>query len=78
MNKHDAVEQAYKNGYSTHYDTLYRMGDVYEKFGDSQLALKYLNDALLQNPNPELENKIKRIEAWHASNKEFYTLPKTP
>ena len=36
-------------------------------------ALKYLNEALKQNPNPDLENKIKNIETKHAINKEFYS-----
>lgn len=65
--------EAYKNGYSSNYDTLYKIGDIYEKFGDTRSALKYLQDACKQSPNPEIENKIKKIEAWHAMNKEFYS-----
>ena len=49
------------------------MGDIYEKFGDTRSSLKYLKEALEQNPNTELENKIKRIEANDAINKEFYS-----
>ena len=55
------------------YETLYKIGDIYQKFGDTRSALKYLNDALKQNPNPTLENKIKKIETEHAINKEFYS-----
>ena len=36
-------------------------------------ALKYLNEATLQNPNSELENKIKRISTNDSTNKEFYS-----
>ena len=65
--------EAYKKGFSTDYETLYKIGDIYQKFGDTRSALKYLNEALKQSPNPELENKIKNIEAKHAINKEFYS-----
>lgn len=65
--------EAYKRGYETNYDMLYKMGDIYEKFGDTRSALKYLNDASKQNPNSELDNKIKRIEAQHSINNEYYS-----
>ena len=65
--------EAYKKGFSTDYETLYKIGDIYQKFGDTRSALKYLNEALKQNPNPDLENKIKNIETKHAINKEFYS-----
>ena len=66
-------KEAYKAGYSNHYETLYKMGDVYEKFGDTESALKYLNLAYKKNPNSELENKIKRVEALNQTNKEYYS-----
>ena len=50
-----------------------RYGDIYEKFGDTRSALKYLHEAQKQSANPELENKIKRIEAQDAINKEYYS-----
>ena len=65
--------ESYKRGYETNYDLLYRMGDIYEKFGDTRSALKYLQDAKKQSDNPELENKIQKIEAQDAINKEFYS-----
>ncbi len=65
--------EAYQRGYQTNYDMLYKMGDIYEKFGDTRSALKYLNDASAQNPNSELDNKIKRIEAQDSINKEYYS-----
>lgn len=65
--------ESYKRGYETNYDLLCRMGDIYEKFGDTRSALKYLQDAKKQSENPELENKIQKIEAQDAINKEFYS-----
>ena len=65
--------EAYKLGFSNNYDTLFRIGDIYEKLGDTRSALKYLNEAFQQSPNTNLENKIKKIEAKHAVNKEFYS-----
>lgn len=64
---------AYERGYTTNYDMLYKMGDIYEKFGDTRSALKYLNDASAQNPNSELDNKIKRIETQHSINNTYYS-----
>lgn len=63
--------QAYKNGYESNYDLLYKMGDIYEKLGDSRSALKYLKDAEKQSSNPELSEKIKRVEAENAVNNEY-------
>ena len=65
--------EAYSRGYTTNYDMLYKIGDIYEKFGDTRSALKYLQDASAQNPNSELDNKIKRIEAQHSINNEYYS-----
>ena len=64
--------KAYSLGSVTDYNLLYKMGDTYEKLGDSRSALKYLEEALKQSPNPELENQIKRIEAFDQQNKEYY------
>ena len=64
---------AYKLGFDTNYDLLYRIGDIYEKFGDTRSSLKYLNEAKKQSPNAELDNKIKRIETQDAINKEYYS-----
>lgn len=64
--------QAYKHGYDSHYETLYKMGDIYEKFGDSRSALKYFKEAQKQNPNEELDKRVLKIEAYNPTNKEFY------
>ena len=66
-------KEAYNLGFNKNYDTLYKMGDIYEKLGDTRSALVYLKEAETQNPNPELTNKIKRIELNNTTNKEFYS-----
>lgn len=43
-------KEAYKRGYSGNYDTLYKIGDIYEKFGDTEAALKYLKLAGSKKP----------------------------
>ena len=60
--------EAYKNGFETNYNLLFKMGDVYEKLGDTRSALKYLKNAEKQSPNSELSAKIKRIEAEDSVN----------
>ena len=65
--------EAYKLGLKTNYDLLYKMGDIYEKFGDTRSALKYLKEAQLQSSNPEIDNKIKYVEQKHTTNQEYYS-----
>lgn len=64
--------QAYKLGYDTNYDLLSKMGDIYEKIGDTRSALKYLNLANEQSPNEALSAQIRRIEANDAVNYTYY------
>ena len=63
---------AYKNGYETNYDLLFKMGDVYEKLGDTRSALKYLKAAEKQSPNPAVSAIIKYVEAQDAGNNLYY------
>lgn len=65
--------EAYKRGYHTNYEVLYKIGDIYEKFGDTKSALKYLYEAQKQSSNPNLENKINKINNQNSVNKEYYT-----
>lgn len=65
-------KRAYDAGYSTHYYTLYRMGDLYQKFGDTQNALKYLQSASNIESNSEIIEKIHQIENADNLNKEYY------
>ena len=64
--------EAYKNGYETNYDLLYKMGDVYEKLGDTRSALKYLKAAEKQSPNSGISAIIKYVEAQDSSNSLYY------
>lgn len=66
-------KKAYLHGYTRHYDTLFKIGDIYEKLGDTEAALKYLQLASQINPNSELDNKIKRTENANQLNKEYYS-----
>lgn len=66
-------KEAYKKGFVTHYETLYKIGDIYEKFGDTEAALKYLKLASEQSPNTELDKKIQRVENANQFNKEYYS-----
>ena len=64
--------EAYKNGYESNYDLLYKMGDVYEKLGDTRSALKYLKAAEQQSPNAGISAIIKYVEAQDSSNSLYY------
>ena len=66
-------KRAYDNTTGINYDLSYRMGDIYEKLGDTKSALKYLNEAEIQSPNPELERKIERIKAMDSDNFKYYS-----
>lgn len=66
-------KEAYKRGYDGNYETLYKIGDIYEKYGDTEAALKYLKAAEQKSPNSKLDNKIKKVESANAANKEYYS-----
>lgn len=63
---------AYDKGYTTHYETLYKLGDIYQKLGDTRSALKYLKAAAAQSPNSSLDVKIKRVESEDSINSGYY------
>ena len=65
--------EAYKNGYTKHYETAYKIGDIYEKLGDTEAALKYLQLASELSPNSRLDNKITRLKNANDLNKEYYS-----
>jgi tetratricopeptide (TPR) repeat protein len=65
--------KSYELGYNTNYDLLLRLGDIYEKFGDTRSALKYLFEAHKQSPNLELDEKINKIKNFDMINKEYYS-----
>ena len=66
-------KKAYARGYENDYTLLCRLGDIYEKFGDSRAALNYLTLAYEQNPTEELATQIQRLKNFDATNKEFYS-----
>ncbi len=65
--------KAYVNGYNRHYETVYKIGDIYEKFGDTRAALKYLKLASELSPNENLDKKILKVENADKINKEYYS-----
>ena len=64
---------AYKKGFNNDYQTIFKIGDIYEKLGDTEAALKYFYLAREIAPNEELEQNIIRAEQAHQINKEYYT-----
>ena len=61
---------AYDRGYNTHSETLYKLGDIYQKFGDTRSALNYLK--AIQLSTPSLDSKIKQIESENSVNNAYY------
>ena len=66
-------KQAYKKGFNNDYQTVFKIGDIYEKLGDTEAALKYFYMAREISPNEELEQNIIRAEQAHQINKEYYS-----
>ncbi len=64
--------KAYNNGYIKHYETLYKLGDIYQKFGDTQQAQKYFKSAANIQSNVELDKKIETVNTTDCSNKVYY------
>ena len=54
-------KKAYDNGYSTNYDTVYKMGKIYEKLGDYESAVEYYRKACAIKSSPELQQKIELL-----------------
>ena len=66
-------KDAYRLGYMNNYETLYKIGDIYEKFGDTQAAIRFLQSAGETNPNSELDKKITRLRNSDRLNQEYYS-----
>ena len=64
--------KAYDNGYSEHYPTLERLGTIYQKFGDTEKALQYLQCASTISPNENLDKKINSVKSSDNTNKVYY------
>ena len=69
-------KESYAKGFNKNYDTLYKLGDIYEKFGDTQLALSYYKAASDISPNEVLTNKIKKLEILNDNNKVYNSTSK--
>ena len=65
--------EAYKFGYTRHYETVYKLGDIYEKFGDTKSALRYLRLASTISANSALDDKLQRVENADKINREYYS-----
>lgn len=66
-------KEAYARGYSNHYKTLYNMGDIYEKFGDTRSALMYFLKASEINPSEDLDRRIQHADELNSNNKAYYS-----
>ena len=64
--------KAFDYGYNENYQTLYYIGDIYKKFGDTQNSLHYFQTASIVNPNEDLNKQIHQVNSDNNSNKEFY------
>ncbi len=65
----------YKQSYSLdreNYNVSDKMGIIYQKFGDTQAALKHHKEAYQLNPSEELAHKIRLLEELNLSNTVYY------
>ncbi|MBQ7127005.1 tetratricopeptide repeat protein [bacterium] len=63
---------SYERTTNPSYELLYKIGDIYEKFGDTKKALFYLNKAYAINPNEEIRKIIDAANDMEKTNAEFY------
>ncbi len=54
------------------YNVNNKIGVIYQKLGDTQSALKYLNEAYTINPSEELNTKIRLLEELNSNNTLYY------
>ena len=64
--------KAYDLGYSEHYPTLEKIGTIYQKFGDTENALYYLQCAVVLNPSDDLYTRINNLKSADDINSEYY------
>ena len=64
--------KAYDNGYSGHTQTLYKISSIYQKFGDTEKSIQYLQCASTLNPDDKLDEKLKNIKDADDTNIEYY------
>lgn len=66
-------KKAYQKGFDNDYTTVFKIGDIYAKIGDTDAALKYFNIANKILPSAELENKIFETEQINQVNRVYYS-----
>ena len=54
------------------YNVSSRLGTIYQKFGDTQLALKFFKEAQKVQPCEELAMKIRLLEELNSNNTVYY------
>ena len=64
--------KAYDYGYSEYYPTLEKIGTIYQKFGDTENALYFLQCAVVLNPSDSLYAKINNLKSADDINNEYY------
>ena len=64
--------KAYDLGYSEHYQTLEKIGTIYQKFGDTENALYYLQCAVVLNPSDDMYARINNLKSADDTNSEYY------
>lgn len=65
-------KKAYEKSTNPSYELLYKLGDIYEKLGDTKSSVFYLNKASILNPNSELDKKIQHVNTLDSSNQAYY------
>lgn len=69
-------QKAYNCGYSSHYDTLYKMGLIYEKLGDFKSAIYYYKKASAIKGSDAVSSKIIFLESLLNTNSLYDKKPR--
>ena len=68
----DMYKLAHTSGYCCHYETLYKIGEICEKLGDTKTALEFFRKAAEVRPCEELDRKILHVEGCDRNNCVYY------
>lgn len=63
-----ALERANEPSYALYF----RLGDVYEKLGDTKQSLQFYQQAQAINPNEDLSTRIQRVTSANSTNNMYY------
>lgn len=64
--------KAFEYSENPDYELCYKLGEIYEKFGDTRKSLEYYRLAQTKSPNEKLDYKIRYVEALETANKVYY------